>query len=361
MSKVPVSICIIAKNEEKYIEECLKRIVKYGCEIVLADTGSIDRTKDIASKYADKIVDFSWVNDFSIARNYVASVASNQIIMALDCDEYVEQFDVARTMQYLKKTDYEPGIFRIKHLFRTEDGISYETGDAVRIYDRERYEFSGAVHEQIVRKIKEKDEKGKEKLIESFFVPIEVIHHGYDIDEQQLKQKQYRNIDIMKKALEMDPLNSYLWFQMGQSYFILEDYEHAVLCYEKVLQMDISYDEEYVQTTLRSLAKAYLNQNRQIDAITILKKYEIQCDDAHYAYTQGYIASETHRYIDALRYFEKCVSYKDSEKLGSTLLNAYQMIVNICMSLNDVATAQKYLRKYEDVKKNYDRQMKYIQ
>ena len=86
MSKVPISVCIIAKNEEKYIEECLRKLKPYGFEIVVADTGSTDATKEIASRYADKVVDFTWINDFSAARNFCAKQASNNWILALDCD-----------------------------------------------------------------------------------------------------------------------------------------------------------------------------------------------------------------------------------------------------------------------------------
>ena len=55
MSKIPISVCIIAKNEERYIEECLKRLKPYEMEIIVTDTGSTDRTKEIAEKYADDI------------------------------------------------------------------------------------------------------------------------------------------------------------------------------------------------------------------------------------------------------------------------------------------------------------------
>ena len=59
MSKVPISVCLIAKDEEKNIEECLKRLKPYGFEIIVTDTGSTDRTKELASRYADKVLDFA--------------------------------------------------------------------------------------------------------------------------------------------------------------------------------------------------------------------------------------------------------------------------------------------------------------
>ena len=94
MSKIPVSVCIIAKNEEKYIGECLKRLEPYGFEIVVTDTGSTDQTVEIAKQYTDKVFEFEWVSDFSAARNFCVSHASNNWILTLDCDEYVHSIDV---------------------------------------------------------------------------------------------------------------------------------------------------------------------------------------------------------------------------------------------------------------------------
>ncbi len=63
----PISVCIIAKNEESRIEQCLKSIKPCGFEIVVVDTGSTDRTKEIAAGYADKVLDFTWCDDSECA------------------------------------------------------------------------------------------------------------------------------------------------------------------------------------------------------------------------------------------------------------------------------------------------------
>ena len=89
----PVSVCIIAKNEEAHIEECCKRLQPYGFEIVLVDTGSKDRTVELARRYTDRIFSFDWCDDFSAAKNYALSKASHDWILSLDCDEYIETID----------------------------------------------------------------------------------------------------------------------------------------------------------------------------------------------------------------------------------------------------------------------------
>ena len=71
----PFSICIIAKDEEKNIKRCLDSIKNFDCEIIIVDTGSSDRTKEIAYEYTSKVYDFQWINDFSAARNFSISKA----------------------------------------------------------------------------------------------------------------------------------------------------------------------------------------------------------------------------------------------------------------------------------------------
>lgn len=93
MTKLPISVCIIAKNEQKYIENCLKALRRYSWEIIVVDTGSTDDTRQIATRYTDKVYDFAWIDDFSAARNFAAAQASNNWILVLDCDEYLTQLD----------------------------------------------------------------------------------------------------------------------------------------------------------------------------------------------------------------------------------------------------------------------------
>ena len=71
---------MIVKNEEAVLERCLESLKGLFEEIVIVDTGSTDSTKEIATKYTDKIYDFQWINDFAAARNYAFS---NFVIAAL--------------------------------------------------------------------------------------------------------------------------------------------------------------------------------------------------------------------------------------------------------------------------------------
>lgn len=87
---ITISLCMIVKNEESVLDRCLASIADLMDEIVIVDTGSDDRTKEIAGRYTDRIYDFPWQDDFSAARNFSFSKASKDYIYAADADEVLD-------------------------------------------------------------------------------------------------------------------------------------------------------------------------------------------------------------------------------------------------------------------------------
>ncbi|MDE7278039.1 MAG: glycosyltransferase, partial [Lachnospiraceae bacterium] len=100
---IPISVCIITKNEAENLDKCLKSLSPYPLEIVVVDTGSSDNSKEIAQKYTNRIFDFEWVNDFSAARNFSISRASHNMILVLDTDEFLVEFDFDQVQQLMSE------------------------------------------------------------------------------------------------------------------------------------------------------------------------------------------------------------------------------------------------------------------
>lgn len=90
---VSISVCMIVKNEEAVLARCLDSLQGIADEIVIVDTGSTDRTKEIAALYTSRIYDFTWVHDFSAARNFAFSKATKEYIYSADADEVLEEKD----------------------------------------------------------------------------------------------------------------------------------------------------------------------------------------------------------------------------------------------------------------------------
>ncbi|MFH1026281.1 MAG: glycosyltransferase, partial [Nitrospirota bacterium] len=88
-----LSVCMIAKNEEKYIARCLASLTPVADEIIIVDTGSTDRTKDIARAFGAQVYDLPWTDDFSTPRNHSLSFAKGQWVLVHDADEVISSRD----------------------------------------------------------------------------------------------------------------------------------------------------------------------------------------------------------------------------------------------------------------------------
>ena len=86
-----ISLCMIVKNEEEVLARCLDTVAHLMDEIIIVDTGSTDHTKEIAARYTDQIYDFTWIGDFSAARNFSFSKATMDYIYAPDADEMLDE------------------------------------------------------------------------------------------------------------------------------------------------------------------------------------------------------------------------------------------------------------------------------
>jgi glycosyltransferase involved in cell wall biosynthesis len=84
-----ISLCMICRDEEDTIWRCLKAVRDFVDEVVVVDTGSRDRTKERAAKFADRLFDFEWRDDFSAARNFAISKAHGDWLLFLDADEVI--------------------------------------------------------------------------------------------------------------------------------------------------------------------------------------------------------------------------------------------------------------------------------
>ncbi|MBQ7944872.1 MAG: glycosyltransferase [Lachnospiraceae bacterium] len=343
MSKVPISVCMIAKNEERYIEECLKRLQPYGFEIVVADTGSTDRTKEIAEQYADKVVDFEWINDFSAARNYCASCASNSWILALDCDEYVNNADVPWIKSLMKNFSKGIGVIRMNNLVYNAAGEKeYGSENVLRFYHRSFYRFESPIHEQLVAK-----DKNIERQSTKFMLPMEVVHHGYALTPEEMQKKQERNIALIKSNVGKGGDDPYLYFQMGQSLYIMNRIDEAVEAYETVLRLNPPMDRAYVEMMIVSLSMAYVRQNRLADAMELLEKYEGQYKSARYVYTHAGILYAGGQKMKALLKYVTTTTLPDFDGLGESKLHCYENIIDMYREYGEEDMATGFKEKYE--------------
>ncbi|MBI2109717.1 glycosyltransferase family 2 protein, partial [Candidatus Woesearchaeota archaeon] len=86
-----ISLCMIVKNEERFIAKAIESVKDFVHEIIIVDTGSTDKTIEIAKKYTSKIFNFKWTDNFSTARNFSIEQATQPWILVLDADETIDK------------------------------------------------------------------------------------------------------------------------------------------------------------------------------------------------------------------------------------------------------------------------------
>ena len=94
MALTTISLCMIVRNEEEVLARCLNSAQSLADEIIIVDTGSTDHTKEVARQYTDSVYDFAWTDDFSAARNFSFSKATQDFCLWLDADDILEPEDL---------------------------------------------------------------------------------------------------------------------------------------------------------------------------------------------------------------------------------------------------------------------------
>ena len=347
----PISICVIMKNEEKNMENFLSSIKKhfegYPYELVLVDTGSTDATLSIAEKYTDRIFHFKWIGDFSAARNFSLSCASNDWVLILDCDEYVEALDPRGFQAIIAYHPASVGMLSRKNHYEMNGTDSVYTDDVERFFDRRLFHYEAIIHEQ-VRAIDGSD-------FDRVALPLTVDHCGYNGSIEDLRKKAERNNELLFKMLEENPDDPYLYFQIGQSYNMLRDDEKACYYYGKGLEYDVDPRAEYVQMMVIGYGYALLHLERYDEALQFQNIYEEFATSADFVCLMGLIYLRKGMIVQAMAEFLKATTFETASTEGA---NSFIPTFNMgCINevLGDIDTAVTLYQKCGDFKPAVDR------
>jgi tetratricopeptide (TPR) repeat protein len=203
-----LSATLIVKNEEKFLGACLASIQPLVDEIVVVDTGSTDRSRQMAVEAGARVEDFPWTGDFSAARNHALGLARGEWILYIDADETVRaehlaevraQLAASRRFGYWVNLHPRPGYtpYRMLRLFRNDPA----------------FRFTGIIHENIWQSILKhhaETDAGTSRLT--------IDHLGYEGDQSH---KNKRNLPLLHRALREDPTAVFVWSHLGGIYLDL--------------------------------------------------------------------------------------------------------------------------------------------
>lgn len=317
-----ISLCMIVKDEEANLDQCLRRIAIFMDEIIIVDTGSSDRTKEIAYRYTDKVYDFQWIDDFAAARNYSISKAKNEYILVVDSDEFADNINIAEIKILLADNPNKIGrLLRINEF--TRKGISYKYNERVnRLFSKKYYHYEGIIHEQVKPDIQVVDQTEND----TYLIPLTIRHSGYEGDLDTRRKKIDRNTNLLKIALEQHPEDPYILYQLGKSYYMEEDYKNASEYFGRALYYDLDPCLEYVQDMVESYGYSLLNSGQYEAALQMLNIYEEFSHSADFIFMIALIYMNNGMFQQAIDEFLKATKKSECKMVG---VNDYLALYNI--------------------------------
>ncbi len=336
---LPISVCMIAKNEDNHIEECLKRLRPCKFEVIVVDTGSVDRTVEIAQRYADRVFHFAWCNDFSAARNFSVQQASNDWVLIIDCDEYLENVNLAQLEEAISLNSRAVGMIVRNNPYSVQGVRSVMSERIGRLFNRRYCHFEGIIHEQVCSL------DGRET--EVFQIPLTFYHEGY-VSESGKRMRATRNLELLLHDLEAKGPSPYIYYQLGQNYVFLNDLEKAAQYYQKGLEMNADPAAAFVQSMAETYGYCLIELARYDDAMTLLKQYEQLSDRADFVYLSGMVYMKKGVWDKAIEEFKKASSFPTCSRKGVNSYQANYNIASVYETLGQLDDARSYYRKCGD-------------
>jgi len=322
--KHKISVCIIAKNEELNIKNCIDSVKSIAYEVIVTDTGSSDNTKAIAEELDCKVYDYRWNNDFASARNYCKSFAKGDYILSIDADEVlVNPVLIEEVLE--KSTDSIAGwnIQIISYNNEQNEQMQYISSNVRLFKNNPEFEYVGKIHEQISNSILKNNYKIQ-------ISDINILHFGYDLSKEELKQKNQRNLNILNDELVNDKFNSQLLYSRAKTLIALGEIKKAELDIHSI--MAIRPTNKYITAQAINLLIAInLKTGKVSDAI--IKARESLNIYPQQVYPNLLLADV---YFSAKKYEDALVHYKNILELNLNKENSYSILGDIHIPVDDV-------------------------
>jgi glycosyltransferase involved in cell wall biosynthesis len=254
-----ISLALIAKNEEKNLPRLLDSVKDCFDQIVLVDTGSTDKTKEIAEKYNCDVFDFEWINDFSAARNFAFSKATKDFVMWLDCDdelkgreEFIQWRDHAMSYVDMWLATYNYAVDKDKNPI-----VSFVRE---RVFKRSlNPKWKYPLHEGITPEI---------HWSKNYATPWAVNHLR---DAEDVAADRSRNIRIIEQMVRDGNIDGRMQFYYGKELYEIGRFQEAIPAFEKALTMPIEMHDRVLSLQYAGYAamaafdqlKPELTQDRQ--------------------------------------------------------------------------------------------------
>lgn len=232
-----LTVGMIVKNEEKNLEKCLEALQPLldavPSELIITDTGSTDKTVEIAKKYTGRVLFFDWCNDFSAARNTGLLAAQGEWFLYIDADEWFD--DVTPLIEFFNGGEcdkYWSAGITVRN-YTNFEGTDFQDVFVSRLHRmRPGIKFNNKIHEDIIR------------VRPTKMIPVFAHHYGYVYrNPEEKKQKSDRNLSLLRAELQDDPDNMKALIQISGQ-LIGDDNEQSIQYSRHAMELARKLDPE---------------------------------------------------------------------------------------------------------------------
>lgn len=295
-----LALCMVVKNEQEFLGRCLNSVTGIVNEILIVDTGSTDRTIEIAESYGARVIESPWCDDFSVVRNVGLENIRSDWVLQLDADEELAPgFSVQPLLSDSRFDGYQVRIIVAASAYEmdTKDPESFA---AVRLFrSRKDMRYKSPIHEYI-----DFPDSGRIGLS-----GLMIVHFGPVLDKESDHQARLdRNFKMLSSAVEKHPEDPYLYFCLGSEFFLIQDYEAAIACYQRSVSLVSNPNLVYVPSMMRNTAACLVEMGEPGKALELLKDLQGQFPlftDVYFL--EGEIAMRQGDYVRGERVFRHCL------------------------------------------------------
>jgi tetratricopeptide (TPR) repeat protein len=278
---------MIVKNEESRLGACLASVADLVDEMVVVDTGSTDRTKEIAAGFKVRLFDFAWVDDFSAARNEALRHATGEWIFWLDADDLLDEENRGRFKTLVENLPAEKNVafeMKCRSISDVATGTSTEVSH-VRLFPRHpEVSWHLRVHEQVLPDLHTLG-------FEIRWTDVVIQHLGYQ-DFELRQRKMQRDLGLLHKELLERPDDPFVLFFLGWTYQALQRLPEAIPHLRQALELS-NPEEPRVRKGFSLLSQAYRQTGQPAEALGICRQgRQLYPRDPELLFEEGLILGE---------------------------------------------------------------------
>jgi glycosyltransferase involved in cell wall biosynthesis len=317
-----LSLCMIVKDEEEMLPRCLAAVKPAVDEMIVVDTGSSDRTVEIAESFGARVIHHEWNGSFSDARNVSLEAATGDWVIYLDADEVLVDEDAAGLRALTGRVWREAfSLVETNYTGDIEDGTAM-THNALRIFrNRPEYRFKGRLHEQMAYALPGYLSERLE------YTQLRIEHYGYLGVVRDSKDKSRRNLELLERQVAEGMESAFQSFNLGSEHLALGELETAVDHFEKSWRMLETDPGRTVYPYVPTLANRFVTALREIgradeadrkadEGLALFEGY------TDLVFQKGWIARSRGDDASARALFERCLEMGDAPSRYSSVVGS---------------------------------------